>query len=681
MPKVKSGASKRVTSRQRHKVERKKREHKRDLRKAAKAMKKSGLGPKRTKRTRELARLALKVSNAHPDKESILRRVLQVREEARVERGRQKGKNKEDSDHEAAKNVGKSTKVKEGKKCFTFIPVSESNNFSYQFNRTLMELVFPTSETSTEVPSVAYVVTLDARCAVQCLPWGLLDAIVREGNAYRNAGGKRKILVLFALTKCDLVSVHALISQISLLAHVLSEQYIGVSDGDDDLNIGDSIYFTFCLVSNRFEKTVHHLSTLLKRFRASNGCSKYNNKSNLNGKICCFVIGLPNTGRRTLCRMLFQHDDSNTSIVPVSAAQLQVVNGPTNESCEGHVKFAFPNAKEVTVLQFPEDATLKRELFNLCGSEVIFKPQTFIESLADPEVVGHVLYEAVMNKDDLAQGFCQPNECNSDTTSERKEFYAARRFFTRLGQTVRREKGFYVSPSLVSNAGTMSRMCSSSLTASTTFTSCQQSTQNAPPDASYSNATPNRLVRISSVVSRRNGKRGCTTPMKRADYRNVLKLGARTFIREIHHGRNVPWAVMRSPLKDCLTLSDVERASTIFNLSLCLGKAVGSAEDAKSPSEHLTALLDHVASQMKQYLVLLPNSVVEFSPSSIVAPIHKLGFTRENEGGSNGCGDEDEEIEDYCEGEEECEDDDEQDEGDDEENEDESEEGEDDRSC
>ncbi|RNC38329.1 hypothetical protein TcCL_NonESM12433 [Trypanosoma cruzi] len=100
MPKVRNGSSKRMTSRQRHKIERKKREHKRDLRRAANSLKKSGLGPKRTKKRRELAKMALKVSNAHPDKEAILQRVLQAREYACFKHAKQPEKPfEENADH------------------------------------------------------------------------------------------------------------------------------------------------------------------------------------------------------------------------------------------------------------------------------------------------------------------------------------------------------------------------------------------------------------------------------------------------------------------------------------------------------------------------------------------------------------------------------------------------------
>jgi phosphatidate phosphatase PAH1 len=77
--------SKRQSSSQRHKVERKIREHKRDIRKAAKVMKEGGL-KLRSKKSRETAKLALRVSNAHPDKEKILTGLLKAREEAREDR-------------------------------------------------------------------------------------------------------------------------------------------------------------------------------------------------------------------------------------------------------------------------------------------------------------------------------------------------------------------------------------------------------------------------------------------------------------------------------------------------------------------------------------------------------------------------------------------------------------------
>ncbi|KEG09174.1 hypothetical protein DQ04_05681020 [Trypanosoma grayi] len=667
MPKVRSGPSKRMSSSQRHKIERKKREHKRDLRKAAKALKKSGLGPKRSKKSRELAKMALKVSNSHPDKEAILTRVLEAREKARVERAECRNKRSDEEDHvEAVSEEAKTVRsVRQPKKALTYIPVRESNNFSYQFNKTLEELVYPPPESLMELPSAAYVVTLDARCAVQCLPLGLLDAIVHESSIYKNNGGKRKVLVLFAITKIDLISAPALVTQISLLAYALFDRYVKRADEDDEsLKLGDTISFAFCPVSNLFDKTTKHILRVLRQFLFSEGCTQSNERCNLEGKLCTFVIGLPNTGRRTLCRALLQTgNESCVSIVPVSAAQVQLMN--KNNGCQedAEMKLAFPNAKEITLLQFPEDTVLMRELSSLSGCDVIFKSFSFIERITDPEVIGFMLFAAALDKNSLAQGFCQPGEDFGGSSDESKVMKAAERFFRNLGHTVRREKGFYVSPLFVSNAGTMGKVSSSSLTASTRFTSRQQSTQTTLLDDSFSGATPSKLVRISSVVTASRGKKKSNSMLKRLDSHNAMKLGARTFVREICQGKNIPWAVMRPPTKKCLTREDIEEACVLFDISLCSGKRIGTLNTVTNQTEHLAALLDQTASMLKQYLVFLPNNVVEFDPDSIVAPLHDLNTNaiknEEHEGES--MNEEEEEEEEYEEEEEEVEEDDDDD--------------------
>ncbi|KAG8347356.1 putative GNL3L Grn1 putative GTPase [Trypanosoma vivax] len=626
MPKIRSGPSKRMSSRQRHKIERKKREHKRDLRRAAKALKKSGLGPKRSKKARELAKLALKVSNSHPDKESIIHKVLQSREEARVLRANKRGGVTDCADSQQCSpkemdNMPRSQR----KKVFTLIPAGKLNNFSYQFNRTLEDLVFPLPESSMQIPSVAYLITLDSRCTVQSLPLGLIDAVVHEGNKYGKNGGRRKILLLFALTKVDLISSTALVSQVSLLSHALYERYLKVSE--DALIPGEVLRFALCPVSYRFDKTVNRIALIMKKFLASEGCSGLNVNSNLDGKLCTFVVGLPNTGRRTLCRALARHcGDSIVSIVPVSSTQVQLVK---EEGGEGDIiltKLNVPNARQITLMRFSEDTVLIDELSRHAGGGVIFKPISSVEKMCDPDVVGCMLFDSAIDRVSLAQVFCQPCDDLDSALVDDDKITAAAQFFRRLGQTIRKEKGFYASPLFVKNCGTMGKLSSSSLTASVDFTSGQQSSRSTLLDASYSSATPNRLVRISMFS---HDKRKHKKPVRRADFRDAVLLGARTFVREICLGVNVPWAVMRHPTGP-LTMPDVELASTIFDSSLCCGNKLGFISP-KDAAEHLTTLIDSVSDLMKQYLIFLPNNVVEFHPEFIAPPLHDLDEMKANE--------------------------------------------------
>lgn len=611
MVKLKAAKSKRKSSKQRHKIERKKREHKRDLRKAAKALKSKGLGPHRSKKSREMAQLAMKVSNTHSGKEEILRQVLKAREDARVEKAdRRKGSFTEEG-------VESNTTFRSSShRQLLFIPVKQSYNFKEQFISVLHNLVFPEREeggTYLEVPSAAYVVTLDSRFSVQCVPWTLLDSIVDRSSTWT---GTRKILVLFTLTKMDLVSTAALVTQMSLLANAIRQRY-------GDKGMGTNIVCGIVPFSIHHDRTCGHLLRVLNQFRQSNNCCSANCKSNLDGKICAFVIGLPNTGRRSMCRRLgCEANDTSVSSVPVKSIQLQLIKqGTCEEDQSVTVKLAFPNAKAITLVQFAEDSVVQKELRTITGGDIMFRSPVFIEKVLEPESIGCVLFGGVLDKRALAQAFCQ-SAVLFETSNEKEELNAAEKFLRDLGRTVRRDKGFHVSPLFVSNSGTMGRTSSSSLTANTTFTSGQQSSQSTLLDASYSNATPSKLIRTSSVVAVLRGARKAPS-VKRADSHNTLRLGARTFIRELSLGKNVPWAVMRAPGMAVVTPQQIATASEVFDLAISGGNKLGSVV-AGSAIEHLSGLVAAFAAVLKDFLSFLPNAVVEMEPDCIIPPQYIL---------------------------------------------------------
>lgn len=628
MVKVKASKSKRMSSKQRHKIDRKKREHKRDLKKAAKALKKTGMAPKRSKKSRDLAKLALQVSNRHPDKEQILSHVLQAREAARVmkaERRHRKGADGEadGSGEAAAPEMAAAAEARtSNRRQLLYISAKDSNHFRVQFNRALTELVFPPTAaaatddapmTSLELPSAAYVVTLDARFAVQSMPWTLVDAIVEQAADY---DGGRKALLLFTLTKADLVSAPALVSQLALVAYALQRRY--------PKGLGANLVATITPFSVHSERTQRQFLRVLNQFRQNAGCSSKKMSSNLAGKICAFVVGLPNTGRRTLCRTLgSEANESSVSTVPLRAAQLQLIrSGLTEEEEKVHTKFAVPNAKAVTLVQLPEDSAMLKELRTPVGADVLFRSLAYVERAPEPEAMGCILFDGITDKATLAQAFCVPAVGGAEA-DEKHPLKAAEKFLRELGRAVRRDGGFHVSPLFASDAGTMGRVTSSSLTGHAGFTSGQQRSQSTLLDATYSNATPSKLVHISTVMQKGKGKASRYQKVTRADAHNALRLGARTFLREMSQGRHVPWAVMRAPGDATLTPAQVATASEVFSLAAAEGKRIGEADEL-SGTAHLDALVEVLASAVRDLAVLLPNGVVEMGPDFLAAPQYKL---------------------------------------------------------
>ena len=734
MPKTRRATSKRMTSSKRHKIERKKREHKRDLRRAAKVMKASGLGPKRSKKTREMAKLALKVSNAHPDKESILTRLLQTREAMKVQRATKRLQSEEEAFQAMAKERGDGDEAgssgedeeeavdKSTTRSLLFIPNSKQNDFTAQFTTAVEKLVFPVKAESSEdvavdvkLPNAAFVVTADARCAAQSLPWALLDSIIARGEEYaastpaakpqtqpapRKRGrdapeaattsrpSHRRVLILIALTKCDLVSAPTIGTQFSLLADAITKRYhvpvapaassnnkgkkqqeASPAPQGDSIELPGGIVFAFTPVSTQFEKSTKHLLRILRQFLASQpkvgGASAVH--SNISDKIIAMVVGFPNTGRRSLMRALqVTGTDSGVSVVPLRAAVVQLFPTATSEVT---TKFVFPNAKEITLVGFPEDHRLRQHSDGTLGGDIVFKSFSFVEKMLEPEHVAVMVVNSVLDAVGLAQAFCQPAfrvgapDGKKETEEEQleREGRAASRFLQGIGHTVRREKGFHVCPLFVSSAGTAGRLAATSLSASTAFTSRQKSTSGTLIDATFSNATPNKLVRISSVVSASRGKSGKKNlAVKRADGHNALKLGARAFLREFCQSRNVPWAILRGPAP--LTQPLVEAASCIFSIQIFSGVIAPPADAVPLlPSEHFATYLSKLTTLLKDYLILLPHNVVEFAPSAVVPAQHVVDA---EESSSDDDDDEEDEDDDDEEGEwsEEGEDDDEDDE-------------------
>ncbi|CUI14119.1 Hypothetical protein, putative [Bodo saltans] len=674
--KTKRAKSKRINSSTRHKVERKKREHKRDLRKAAKAMKSAGLGPQRSKRTRETAKLALRVSNSHPDKEEILTRILQAREQQRVLRAdkRKKKAAGEDSEEEGDEQPQEVPQAA-NKKALLFVPNSKSNDFSFQFTKALDEIVYPIAldkEISgedaaiveqhglkAELPSCVYIVTVDSRCAAQSAPWTLIDAIVERAKAYDAAQpaeqpskkrnrteeapapkAKKAVLILFALAKCDLVSSTAISSQFALLANAVHHRYFEESTDAkksskgqvSNLTLPGGIEFGFVPVSNQFERCQKQLLKALRRFHAAHAVRDTSAAPthNMNDKVCAFIIGLPNTGRRTLARsLLATGTDSGVAVVPLRAAQVQLIKAK-DDAALVNVRFALPNSKTVTLVLFPEDARYRKESSrDIVAGDVLFQPYKVVEHLEDPEMIATAIAQQIVDPVAIAQAFCQVRFTTGDNEEAIKSIWS---FLKGIGHTVRREGGFHVSPLFVSTAGTAGQIAATNLTASTNFTSGQQSNKLTLLDSTYSNARPSKLVRLSNVTIKGKGKH---QNVKRIDGGNALKIGARTFVREVCQGKNIPWAIMRAH-DEVLSPQRVAEVSRVFNaIYTSTASITQEATQRSNAAEFLQLHMDQLTNLLKDVLVLLPNGVVEFSPNAIVPVLHNLDVEEESESESD----------------------------------------------
>ena len=212
--KVKAGkGSKRKTGVQKHKVIRKKRENLRDMRKAAKSMRRLGNnGQKlRTNKSRLAAKMALKTSNANPDKMKILTQLLKTRASFKEERAQRRklareamqtedegvGEGEFDGDDgiEAKGDDADLPKLtsKEVQELHRKMKKDAAKTMKQDARKRMLRLLIPTgadvgnpvkqfsvmlSRMRHAVPVVMCV--LDARCAVQSCPWDMIDEAVAD---------------------------------------------------------------------------------------------------------------------------------------------------------------------------------------------------------------------------------------------------------------------------------------------------------------------------------------------------------------------------------------------------------------------------------------------------------------------------------------------------------------------
>ena len=747
MVKLRGSKSKKVTSAKRNKIERKKREHKRDLRKAAKSLQKNGMGAKRSKKSREAAKMALRISNADPDKEKVLERILQTRETVKVLRADARLQRREDvmvalaakqakdarraarvaeglpdessgDDEDASgSDVEEGVKAKGSERSMVYIPNKFGWNFMYQFSKVVEDLVFPIDgeESDSEddekednsaaapktardgLPSSMFLITCDARCAVQSVPWTLVDRIVDQAEAYSQAVANTpdrtkakkgsavgdKVLILFAMTKIDVVNAQTIGTQLALMDAALKERYANSP-------ALKQLIFTLCPVSTQFDGTIKYLLRIVRWFNERK-YDEYADKDaaskacNLAGKTAVFVLGLPNTGRRSLCRALLSiGTESAVCTTSLRAARIQQQKKAVAESDDDEeaseeseekeelVKFVIPGCKIATFITLPEDEALRKlASSSVLAGDILFQSDSYVERMEEPEAVAMMIVNGVTDKTALAQAFCQPSfEVPNDTavdqaTLDRLRMKGAEYFLKGIGHTVRRDKGFTVSPLLVESAGTAGKLSSSSLLASSGFSNQKASLL----DSTHSSARPGKFVHISAVVTRgSSGKKAKgRRAVKRSDGSNALRIGARTFIREFCQSRNVPWAVLApgaaSPNISSADAAKIQMLSfNAFESNLAGCKATPAvAPGATCP---FAIFAEGISRLMKQYLVLLPNGVIEMTPSTIAPILHDV--EGEFAGGPGSDAESDEEISEEGEEESDSEEGEEEEEGDEE---------------
>jgi shikimate kinase len=696
MPKAKS---KRQTSSQRHKVERKIREHKRDIRKAAKTMKAGGLKP-RNKKSLETAKLALRVSNSNPDKERILKGLIASREAAKEERTarrqaiRDGGKAEHlrergaedvasDDEDEAASEGSDDGEAEEGvsdklfkrsraelahaEERLTSKQVQERErqrakaqqtaaNAARQREAMSQHLLIPAGEhvgsphlqfgkvvdsLALEVP--VFIVTLDARCAVQSIPWEQLDSIVAAATLTRDAlheaeeaaaspqgktarpsgrvSGKAngaadasavdtaerinptsssvQRMVLLVLNKAELVPLDVLALGYSNVAEAIHGRYGDllkpapapansnpVPGTITDLVATTPVTFTCLPHSAVVDGSSNVLLRTLRNFHAAFVApfDAYRaTKSNMKGKIGVCVIGFPGTGKTTLCRCLQQMGtDSVVSTVPCRTIRTATSK---DEGASTTSKIIIPSAKQITLVTIADDEQLKAT--PIASGDAVFHSISRLEKLKEPETVAVLLAEQFRDQTALCQALSLPI------------MPTAVAFLKAFGRCIIRERGFQPSGVFAGGGGSLSNS--------------HLSVSDAQGAAMY-------VAGLRKVhVKRRHD-----------DGRNPLRVGARTFLKTFHEGRHIVWAVKRNAAEAETTKDhDVAAMVNVFS-TLYVPKQVLtalSADDAaalrivkQTPG---AVLLMVVQFAMRDAMALLPHKALEVDASAVIAPSHE----------------------------------------------------------
>jgi hypothetical protein len=636
---------KRQSTHQKKKVGRKIRESKRDINKAAKVMKSSGM-KQRSKKSREAAKLALRISNAHPDKEMVLKRLLAGRETARVERAERRqvsrkeskkaaggdvdGSGSDDEDAEVIprsemltakqvkhrdkeqRRIDEAAVVKQASRQHLLIPPGENvGSFSLQFDKVVSAL-------RKEVG--CFMVVLDTRCAVQSMPWTMLDEIIADTAQWRTEiaaeekaakKGAAALVpsssvvlrsVVFVLAKTDIVPLDVTANTFSLVAEALAARYgehvmAPAAKKGKAAGAAPPVMFTCVPFSTLIDNTVPFLTKTLRKIQADYfSAFNFNDEANnMKNKLAVCVVGLPCCGKSSVVRSVHTAgSDAAVAVIPCRSIRTVIPFNPEEINADADDKaqlekrmnkIVLPGAKSITFITIADDEKLKRAPM-VCG-DVVFHSMSSIEKLELPESVGIMLAEKFVDNSALCQAFSLPIA----TTPLQ--------FVKHLGRSIIRDKGFQPT-SMFSGAG-------GSLTASALGSSVAQG-------AIY--MTSQRMIRVRA---------------KRSDGRNALRVGARQFLKEFFMGKNLVWAVKRTedeeeegdePKKkptaaQAKAKADAAAASINVFTPIFVPKQVAAAvgdDLAANPGAVVLLSMQHA---MKDYAALLPKFALEIEPVAV----------------------------------------------------------------
>lgn len=203
--------SKRMSSKLRHKKDRKVRESRRDMRKAAKSMKKAGLKP-RSNRKRDATRQALALSNANPDKVRILEALLNARHAPK----------KTKAELAAAAAAAEAAEAElpsavQHRRFGVFAGGSAEGGALTQ-----LDVVLSSLHTVSDV----FLFTLDGRCPAQCIPRAAVQRIIDESKERQSAG--RLLIprrIVFVITRCDILPLASAVSAVVHVARTIKEEF------------------------------------------------------------------------------------------------------------------------------------------------------------------------------------------------------------------------------------------------------------------------------------------------------------------------------------------------------------------------------------------------------------------------------------------------------------------------
>lgn len=504
-----SSTSKRQTSKNKAKVVRKRRENKRDLKKAAKAMRSSGLRI-RPKRQREKAKLALKLSSKDPNKERVLNALLLSRERVKVTKQERRQAYKEslkkqkaamengDSDNEQGEGgLDVEEEEEDGRKDAAWMhPISARQLEQQERAERRVEhvqreeqerqrgvrrfLAFPPGQQGSGDPAVqlrkiisvmrlevpVFLFTLDARCALESVPWAVLDDVIATAVAFdaeeeKKAGaveGKARH-IFFVFTRADLVSAEGLVRGAVSVANAVKERYLDTEPAVERLITfscaaasphasSQSIMFLIKSLNQKIAEIVAYRKQLNVAAAAADGnnADPPFSKKDINKVVFC-VFGYPNTGRTSLCAALAKRASESVCRVIFPGNISEIVQTQPRRNASGSAaaaaavaasseqprrRFRFDEAKPITLLNVSDSSALQSA--PIAAGDIVFHRHATPDRMNEPEQPAMRFLDALPRQPDfeaMCRAFGQPGCTNG------------RHLLTCIGRTVKREHGFY----------------------------------------------------------------------------------------------------------------------------------------------------------------------------------------------------------------------------------------------